>query len=117
VATVLGPAQIGLPVWALAIVGAFKIASLLVGFGLAFMGYRLFLAGIGGTAGEFEASSDVRKLRLTQAAPGTFFALFGAAVIAATIYKGFDVELPGVVSTALRTIELPPVPETGNAPD
>lgn len=87
--------SVDLGFWAVSIVAAYKIASLLVGLGFAYMGYRLFMAGIERPAGDLEASSGSRTLKLSRTAPGTFFALFGAAVIAVTIVQGFDVELPG----------------------
>ena len=73
-------------------------------------GYRLFLAGIERPAGDLEASAGSRTLKLSRAAPGTFFALFGAAVIAATIFQGFDVELPGDARKVLLGLpEHPPM--------
>ncbi|MDJ0951968.1 MAG: hypothetical protein QNJ94_23910 [Alphaproteobacteria bacterium] len=96
--------------WAILTVAGYKVASLLVGLGFGYMGYRLFLAGIEHPAGDLEASSGSRSLKLSRAAPGTFFALFGAAVIAATIFQGFDVELPGVARDALGVLpEHPPM--------
>jgi hypothetical protein len=44
------------------------------------LGYKLFLAGVFEKAGASMAVGD-RKLRLTNAAPGTFFALFGSSVV------------------------------------
>ena len=93
--------------WAVSIVAMYKVASLLVGLGFGYMGYRLFLAGIERSAGDLEASAGSKTFKLSRAAPGTFFALFGAAVIAATIFQGFDVELPG--AAGIRSFpELPP---------
>jgi hypothetical protein len=101
---------LGLAFWSVVIVAAYKIASLLVGLGFGYMGYRLFLAGIGSPAAELEAAAGERKLRLSQAAPGIFFALFGAAVVATTIHKGLNVELPGAVSDALGRLPADPPP-------
>lgn len=84
-----------LEVWAMLFIAAYKAASLLVGLLFGYMGYRLFIAGIERPAGDLEASSGSSMIKVSRAAPGTFFALFGAAVIAATIFQGFDVELPG----------------------
>ena len=64
--------------------------SLLVGSIFAYMGYLLFKAGIWGHAGELEAEFGDNKLVLKKAAPGTFFALFGAIIIAITLYKGLE---------------------------
>ncbi len=96
--------------WTVSIVAMYKVASLLVGLGFGYMGYRLFLAGIERPAGDLEASAGSRTVKLSRAAPGTFFALFGAAVIAATIFQGFDVELPGAARKALQSLpEDPPM--------
>lgn len=102
--------QHDLAFWAIAIVAVFKIASLVVGLGFGYMGYRLFMAGIQRPAGELKVASGSRTLRLSRTAPGTFFALFGAVVIGATIFKGFDVELPGATRAFLSSLpEDPPM--------
>lgn len=91
-------------------VAVYKVTTLLVGLVFAYMGYRLFLAGIEQPAGDLEASTGSRNLKLTRTAPGTFFALFGAGVIAATIIQGFDVELPGGAGRVLDALpEHPPM--------
>ena len=96
--------------WAVSIVAMYKVASLLVGLGFGYMGYRLFLAGIERPAGDLEASVGSRTFKLSRAAPGTFFALFGAAVITATVFQGFDVELPGAARKVLQSLpEHPPM--------
>ncbi len=69
---------------------SYKIISLMVGSIFAYMGYRLFTAGIWGHAGELEAEFGDNKLILKKAAPGTFFALFGAIIISITLYKGLE---------------------------
>jgi hypothetical protein len=66
----------------------YKIVSLLVGLAFAYMGYRLFMSSVWGQAGELDAQFGKNKILLKKAAPGTFFALFGAVVIALTIWKG-----------------------------
>lgn len=99
-----------LEVWAMSIVAAYKAASLLVGLLFGYMGYRLFMAGIERPAGDLEASSGSRMIKMSRAAPGTFFALFGAAVIVATIFQGFGVELPGGARRVLDSLpETPPM--------
>lgn len=69
---------------------SYKIISLLAGTIFAYMGYRLFVAGIWGHAGEIEGEFGDNKLVVKKAAPGTFFALFGAMIIAITLYKGLE---------------------------
>ena len=71
---------------------SYKIVSLIVGSVFAHMGYRLFMSGIWGHAGELETSFGDNKIVLKEAAPGTFFAVFGAAIIAITLYKGLEFE-------------------------
>ena len=90
--------------WAVFMVAAYKVASLFVGLGFGYMGYRLFIAGIQLPAGDLEASSGSRALKLSRTAPGTFFSLFGAAVIVATIFQGFDVELPASAQKVFNSL-------------
>jgi len=69
---------------------SYKIISLLVGLALSYMGYRLFMAGIWGNAGNMESNFGNNKIILKNAAPGTFFVLFGTIIISFTIYKGLE---------------------------
>jgi len=71
---------------------AYRLAVLLCGFGSIAMGYRLFRLGVFEKAGELKANWGDRSLLLKAAAPGTFFALFGSAIIAVTVWKGFTIE-------------------------
>jgi hypothetical protein len=68
----------------------YKIAGLGVGVVFLYFGYRLFMAGLWGAAGDVEAQFRDLKILVRQAAPGTFFALFGAAIVMMTLFKGFD---------------------------
>ena len=96
--------------WAIVIVAVYKVASLLVGLGFGYMGYRLFLTGLEKPAGDLEASYGSKSVKLSRAAPGTFFALFGATVVAVALFQGFDVELPGAASKILNLLpEHPPM--------
>lgn len=96
--------------WTIVIVAIYKVASLLVGLGFGYMGYRLFLTGLERPAGDLEASYGSRSVKLSRAAPGTFFALFGATVVAVAIFQGFDIELPGAASNVLKLLpEHPPM--------
>lgn len=73
----------------------YKLSCLGVGLLFGYMGYRLFLARIWGRSGDLQAEFNNTKVVLKQAAPGTFFALFGAFVIGFTIFAGFDLEAVG----------------------
>ena len=71
---------------------AYRLAALACGFGSIAMGYRLFRLGIFERAGDLKANWGERSLLLKAAAPGTFFALFGSAIIAVTLWRGFTIE-------------------------
>lgn len=68
----------------------YKIISLLSGDLLAYMGYKLFITGTWGHAGDAEAEFRNNRILIKKAAPGTFFVLAGAIVIAFTIIKGLE---------------------------
>lgn len=68
----------------------YKICSLAAGIFLSYLGYRLFMAGIWGHAGDAEGTFGDNKLIIKKAAPGTFFIIMGAIVIGLTIIKGLD---------------------------
>ncbi|MBC8756348.1 hypothetical protein H2O64_16860 [Kordia sp. YSTF-M3] len=55
-----------------------------------YLGYKLFAKGIWGQAGDLDIKFKDNQLILKKAAPGTFFALFGAIIISVTIWKGLD---------------------------
>ena len=71
-------------------VTVYKLCSLVTGVILSYLGYRLFMAGIWGNAGDAEGSFGDNKIIIRKAAPGTFFVLMGALVIGLTIFKGLD---------------------------
>lgn len=66
----------------------YKLASLATGLTLCYMGYRLFMAGVWGNAGNAEGNFGSNKIVITQAAPGTFFILMGAVILGLTIAQG-----------------------------
>jgi hypothetical protein len=66
----------------------FRLSVIAVGAMLAYLGYRLFVLGVMTDAGGLDAAAGVIKLKLTKAAPGTFFALFGAVLIRTTVMEG-----------------------------
>jgi len=70
----------------------YKLASLFIGTVFSFLGYRLFVSGIDERAGELKTTWGKKSLVLKQAAPGTFFALFGVVLISTTLIKGLDIE-------------------------
>ena len=70
----------------------YKLASLLAGVSLSYMGYRLFISGIWGDAGSAEGNFTDFKIIIRKAAPGTFFAVLGAMVLIAAIFKGLSMQ-------------------------
>lgn len=94
----------------------YKLAALLVGFGLAYLGYRLLIAGIFEGGGDLDATFSDTKLILKKASPGVFFALFGTVVLVVILTKGLDIsadpvagppplELTGADEIAIQTIK------------
>ena len=71
---------------------AYKIASIISGVAIVYLGYRLFQSGVYEKAGELKAAWGDKHLGLKSAAPGIFFSLFGAAIVAITVIRGIDVE-------------------------
>lgn len=69
---------------------AYKIISLVVGLLFSYMGYKLFMSGIWGDAGDIDSKFGDNRIVIKKAAPGTFFALFGAIIVGATIMKGLE---------------------------
>ena len=68
----------------------YKVICLLSGVLLTYMGYKLFMHGIWGHAGNAEAEFGNNRVLVKKAAPGTFFVLAGTLVIGITIYKGLE---------------------------
>ena len=73
-------------------VTGYKITCLIVGLIISYMGFKLFMAGILGGSSDMNLDFKGYKLFIKKTAPGTFFALFGTAVIGFTIYKGLELE-------------------------
>lgn len=68
----------------------FRTIMVLVGLAFAYLGYSLFKIGVYEKAGELKAAWGDRNLALKQAAPGTFFALFGVIVVGISVMRGAD---------------------------
>lgn len=63
-----------------------RLCVLACGLVAIILGYRLFQSGFAAQQGSLEAGVGSNTLKLGNVAPGTFFALFGAAVIAALVW-------------------------------
>ena len=73
----------------------YRISTVAAGLAIVFMGYRLFRVGVFERAGDLKASWGEKALVLKQAAPGTFFALFGAFIICLSVSGGLKLNFPG----------------------
>ncbi len=63
-----------------------RLCVLTCGLVAIILGYRLFQSGFAAQQGSLEAGVAGNTLKLGNVAPGTFFALFGAAIIAALVW-------------------------------
>lgn len=79
----------------------YKLAALGAGLVLCVLGYRLFVKGIWGAAGDIDVRFKDRAIVVRSAAPGSFFAVLGAAVIVATIWQGLSLDSGGLGGDAL----------------
>jgi hypothetical protein len=70
----------------------YKLVSIGSGLLVCYFGFRLFVLGIFTGAGDLSSQFQNTQLILKKAAPGTFFALFGAAVIGVSLWKGLEFE-------------------------
>jgi hypothetical protein len=72
----------------LALVVSYKIFVLLVGLGMAYMGFRLFMADKIAPAGHLTGGYGKYSLSLKGGAPGVFFSLFGTIIIGISVFRG-----------------------------
>ena len=77
---------------AILVTSGFRCIALVVGLAFGYFGYKLFAMGVFQKAGELKTVWGDRRLVLKQAAPGTFFALFGTVVVTVTLIQGIDIE-------------------------
>lgn len=66
----------------------YRVASLATGLAVVWMGYQLFKIGVYEKAGDLKAAWGPNRFQLIGGAPGSFFALFGAAIISLSLWKG-----------------------------
>lgn len=86
----------------------YKIASVMAGVFITWMGFRLFELGVFKSTTDVDATLGNSRLLLKRAAPGTIFAIIGVAVVLASVWKGFAVgsekpslrdQVPGRITT------------------
>jgi hypothetical protein len=78
---------------AIIIVSILRVTMVIAGVVFAFMGYKLFVKGIYDSTSDIHAVWADKRLAITKAGPGIFFALFGVVVVAIGIWRdtGLDV--------------------------
>ncbi|MCH7519942.1 MAG: hypothetical protein IH964_13080 [Candidatus Dadabacteria bacterium] len=81
----------------------YRIITIAIGFLIVYLGYRLFRLGVYEKAGDLKAVWGENQLILKQAAPGTFFVLFGAIVISFSIWKGINIDQIEEIEKELQT--------------
>lgn len=83
----------------------YKLSTLFVGFSLAYLGFKLFIAGIFEGGGDLDTTFNNNRLVLKKASPGIFFALFGTVVIVVSLSKGLSLEQVNTQPTPRPIIE------------
>ncbi len=68
----------------------YKLGILIAGVSLCYMGFRLFLTDKISASGDLTAKGGAYELKLSGAAPGIFFSLFGTIIICFSIFKGVE---------------------------
>lgn len=71
----------------------FKILPALTGLAAIYWGYRLFIKGIDTKGGDVAAVWGDYSLVMKRFTPGAFFAIIGASISIAVVFKGIDVRL------------------------
>ena len=80
----------------------YKVSSLVAGLAAIWMGYRLFMAGIWGQAGDIEGRFKETNVVVKQAAPGTVFALVGMVIVCFVVFKGMNITEAGLTPPSAR---------------
>jgi hypothetical protein len=86
----------------------YKLTCLIVGSVFCFFGYRLFRVGTWGSGGDLEAKFKNIRLVLRSAAPGTFFAVLGGAIVVATVWQGMSFNWESSKTTLPWSSSVPP---------
>ena len=91
---------------AVAYVLIWRICVLACGLVAVVLGYRLFKLGFAAQQGDLEAGVGGSTLKVRNIAPGTFFALFGAAIIAALVWSSpSEIIVPKEALTATGQVD------------
>jgi hypothetical protein len=84
-----------------------RLCVLACGLVAIFLGYRLFMSGFAAHEGSLEAGVGGNSLKLGNVAPGTFFALFGAAIIATLVWTSpAEINIPKEASPVTAQVDV-----------
>jgi len=84
---------------AMLVANIFRYLLIPAGLGVIYMGYRLFVLGYFEKSGELEAKFGPHHLIIKQAAPGVFFAVLGAFIIATGVFRRMEISVPIVAGS------------------
>jgi hypothetical protein len=68
----------------------YKTGLVYAGFLIVYLGYKLFLNGVYGKAGDLVANWNDYKIVLKRAAPGTFFVIFGSIFMMYVVFSKIE---------------------------
>lgn len=83
----------------------YKLTTLLIGFGLVYLGFKLFLVGVFEGGGDLGVTFSDNKLILKKASPGIFFALFGTVVIIVSLWKGQELQQNAIIPSNVPVLQ------------
>jgi hypothetical protein len=95
------------------VTAVYKLSCLTAGCLFCSLGYRLFKSGIWGNAGDMETKFKDVSVVLKSAAPGTFFAVLGAAIVVVTVWQGMSFNWHSNVGNGTdAAVAPPPLPDS-----
>lgn len=84
-----------------------RLCVLACGIFTVYLGFRLFVSGLAAHEGSLEAGIGGSNLKLGNIAPGTFFALFGAAIIATLVWRSpAEIVIPKEALQASQQVDM-----------
>ena len=96
----------------------YKLGCLVAGVLCVYMGYKLFVKGVWGNAGDIKANYEDTSIVIKSAAPGTIFAIVGLFIICFTVVVGLEFPKESETIEVLDDVEsigeikaLPSLPE------
>ncbi|MBI5506362.1 MAG: hypothetical protein HY899_16335 [Deltaproteobacteria bacterium] len=86
-----------------------RLCVLACGLVCVILGYRLFMGGFAAQQGSVEAGVGGNTLKMSNMAPGTFFAFFGAVIIATLVWTSpAEIVVPKEALQATAQVDMGP---------